>query len=93
VRLNYGADVAVPQISLVPDETLDMAVLSKSVSELVSAGAPISLAWVLKKLGAPMPKPGEFIIGNAQPAQIAMPEQSKPKKRIPVRVITNRMAA
>lgn len=97
VRLNWGAGVKVPGVRLVADEELDMAVLAKAVKDLVDAGAPISLQWVLKKLGAPMPKPGDLVIGNPTPAAIPV-EEAKPKprprpRRMPVRMADYQLAA
>jgi phage gp29-like protein len=87
VRMNYGSTVKVPGLRLVADDKLDMVVLAAAVKDLVEAGAPISLQWVLKKLGAPMPKPGDLVIGNPTPEVIPMQDAAKkPKRKMPVRL-------
>lgn len=95
VRMNYGSAVKVPGLRLVADDELDMAVLAAAVKDLADAGMPISVAWVLKKLGAPMPKPGDLVIGNPTPEVIPI-EAAKPKRprKMPVRLAEpDRLAA
>ena len=89
VRMNYGAAVKVPGLRLVADDGIDLAVLAAAIKSFVEAGTPISLAWVMKKMGAPMPKPGDFVIGNPTPALFpandAAPKIARPQ-RMPVRL-------
>ena len=91
VRLNHGADAKVPWIRLVPDEDLDLAAFSKAIATLAGEGAPISVQWVLKKIGAPMPKPGDMVIGNPTPEII--PANDAPKKLVKVKRMPVRLAA
>ena len=93
VRLNYGADVKVPGLRLVPDDALDVAIL-RELPNLAEAGMPISIQWILKKLGAPMPKAGDLVIGNPTPEAIPMQDTpKKPRRRMPVREKLDRLAA
>jgi phage gp29-like protein len=81
VRLNYGAGAKVPQLRLVPDEEIDMSTLAQAVNELAGAGLPVSVSWVLKKLGAPMPKPGDLVLGNPTPAAIPLQDAAPARPR------------
>jgi len=94
VRLNYGASASIPKIQLVPDDEIDMTTLATAVKDLADTGLPISVQWVLKKLGAPMPKPGDLVLGNPTPAVIPMNDAPrKPRRKMPVRLAHDRLAA
>ena len=87
VRLNFGADARVPWVRLVPDEDLDLVAFSKAIATLASEGTPISVAWLLKKIGAPMPKPGDPVIGNPTPELVPANDiPKKASKRMPVQL-------
>lgn len=91
VRLNFGETAKVPGIRLVSSVALDPTTLSTAVKALVDAGVPIAIPWILKQLGAPMPKVGDPVVGNPTPAIVPpdMPQKkpTPPKRRPTVRVV------
>jgi phage gp29-like protein len=67
VRLNFGADAAVPSIHLAGGEDVDLARLAQAIEKLVSCGLPVSIPWIYKLYGMPTPKAGEQVIGPSVP--------------------------
>jgi phage gp29-like protein len=70
VRLNFGADAAVPSIHLAGGDDVDLAALAQAIERLVRLGLPVSIPWIYKLYGMPTPKTGEAVIGNPVPALV-----------------------
>lgn len=72
VRLNYGNDVAIPNVVLVPQDT-DLAQLAELLLKLSGPkglGVPVPLRWIYKMFGMPAPAVGDEVVGNPIPARI-----------------------
>ncbi len=68
VRLNFGADAAVPGIHLAGGDDVDLAALAQAIEKLVKCGLPVSIPWIYKLYGMPTPKAGEAVLGTPTPA-------------------------
>lgn len=67
VRLNFGADAAIPHVILAPTDH-DVGQLADLLVKLAGPkgiGLPLSSRWIYKLIGAPVPKPGEDVVGRA----------------------------
>jgi phage gp29-like protein len=66
VRINLGDDVATPVPWFQTDESVDQLAFAQAVKNLADAKVRISQKWIRDELGAPEPKDGEEVIGEAE---------------------------
>ena len=62
IGLNFGPREAYPRIVIPVDEPEDLAVFSKSMSEMVPLGFKVAQSTVRKKFGLPEPEEGEEVL-------------------------------
>lgn len=68
VRANpdyFGATCAPPRMVATQDEAMDLQVFTTAMQTARSTGARIPEAWYHERLGVPIPKPGERLLGDA----------------------------
>ena len=71
VRLNFGANVAIPGFSLYAEKQVDLVQLSLAVLNMANAGLAVPAQWARDLAGIPTPKEGEEIIGGGMPLPTA----------------------
>lgn len=76
VSVNLGPDVACPVPWFQTDESVDQLAFAQAVKNLAEAKVRVPSKWVRDELGAPEPKDGEEVIGEAE----ADPDGDDPKK-------------
>jgi phage gp29-like protein len=79
VRLNYGADAAVPGLRFVSNTDTNIDAIVSAVQKLADPkiGLPFPIQWLYKLLSVPAPKPGEQVIGNPNLLRIPTEEEQK----------------
>jgi phage gp29-like protein len=78
VAVNIGNDVACPVPWFQTDESVDQLAFAQAVKNLADAGVRIPSKWVRDEIGAPEPKDGEEVIGEAE--EEPEPEDGQPKQ-------------
>lgn len=69
VRINLGDDVATPVPWFQTDDAIDQLAFAQAVNNLATAKVRIPQKWIRDQLGAPEPKEGEEVIGEAEEPQ------------------------
>lgn len=69
IRLNFGANVAIPQFEFMTQDPVDIKAFSEAVKNLVDAKLVVPAKWVRDNAGMPEPdKDDETIGGETEPA-------------------------
>jgi phage gp29-like protein len=82
VRMNFGANVYVPKVSLVPQDDLDLTTFSTALKALVDAGMQVPAEWVRSRIQMPSPRVGDEVLGPALLERVPAPEPSIRKLRV-----------
>lgn len=69
VAVNVGPDVACPVPWFQTDESVDQLAFAQAVKNLADAKVRVPQKWIRDELGAPEPKDGEEVIGEAEEQQ------------------------
>ncbi len=69
VRLNFGAEVALPRLMLPVAEPEDTAALTQALERLVPLGLPVQASVVRDRLGLPDPEEGAALLAAPRAAQ------------------------
>lgn len=72
IRLNFGAEVAIPCFEFVTKDAVDMKSFSEGLVNLVAVGLKVPAKWVRDEAGIPEPEEGEEVLeAPAAPAAAA----------------------
>ncbi len=80
VAINIGPDVACPVPWFQTDESVDQLAFAQAVKNLADAKVRVPQKWIRDELGAPEPKEGEEVIGEAEEQEPANDAEEKPKQ-------------
>lgn len=76
VRMNFGADVMVPEFEFVTQDAVDLVPFATSMKLLSEAGTKIPQAWVRDVAGIPDPVEGDELLGGIPLDSEADPENA-----------------
>lgn len=81
VAVNLGPDVACPIPWFQTDESIDQLAFAQAVQALASSQVRLPSKWVRDEIGAPEPKEGEEIIGDAPVPDPNAPPPNQPGQK------------
>jgi len=82
VRMNFGANVYVPKVALVPQDDLDLTTFSTALKALVDAGMQVPAEWVRSRIQMPSPRIGDEVLGPPMLERVPAPDAAVRKLRI-----------
>lgn len=82
VRMNFGANVYVPKVALVPQDDLDLTTFSAALKALVDAGMQVPAEWVRSRIQMPAPRIGDEVLGPPLLERVPAPDTATAKLRV-----------